>query len=49
MATEFIAGDPAQTVSLIESSLETSDTMIEERLSWIQTERESRREKPVQA
>jgi len=44
-ATEFVAGDPAQTVSLIESSLETSDTMIEDRLRWIQTERESRKEK----
>ncbi|MEK9554683.1 MAG: thiamine pyrophosphate-binding protein, partial [Gammaproteobacteria bacterium] len=44
-ATEFVAGDPAQTVSLIESSLETSDNMIEDRLRWIQTERGSRREK----
>ena len=43
-ATEFVAGDPAQTVSLIESSLETADTMIEDRLRWIQTERESRSE-----
>jgi acetolactate synthase-1/2/3 large subunit len=48
-ATEFVAGDPAQTVSLIESSLETSDTMIEDRLRWIQTERESRREKRSKA
>jgi len=48
-ATEFITGDPAQTVSLIESSLETSDTMIEKRLSWIQTERDSRREKRSKA
>lgn len=44
-ATEFVAGDPAQTVNLIESSLETADTLIEDRLRWIQTERESRREK----
>lgn len=45
MATEFVDGDPAQTVNLIESSLGTADTLIEDRLRWIQTERESRKEK----
>jgi acetolactate synthase-1/2/3 large subunit len=44
-ATAFVTGDPVQTVNLIESSLETKEILVEDRLRWIQTERESRREK----
>lgn len=47
-ATEFVAGDPTQVVDLIETRLRTNDSVIAERLRWIQSERNARAEKRSQ-